>query len=111
MLRKTEGKRSPSMGDAEMETYGPGTKAYLKSWDGLVPCVVVAVSRPCNGMQDSLLPYGELLVRVSRSNEAYRAGEVVPCRAVDAPPRECVSRGPNGYAINAGYWYLPSEEE
>jgi len=84
-----------------------GTKAYLKSWAGLCPCVVVDVSRPCNGWSDSNLPYGELLVRITRSNEAHRAGEVVPCRAVDCPPREKVSRGPNGYAIMANYEYVP----
>jgi len=92
-----------------MRSYGPGTKAYIDSFNGLVPCVVVAVNvdNPYNG---DLRKYGtRVTVKVTRTGHGYQAGELVEFSGDRVPPRECVRRRRTNVTISLDYQYVEGE--
>ena len=87
-----------------MRSYGPGTKAYIDSFNGLVPCVVVEVIPPHGDIRKHDT---RVIVRITRTGKGYRAGELVEFGPHTVPPRDCVRRKRLGVAIRMDYQYVP----
>ena len=86
-----------------VRTYGIGTLAYLDTFAGLVPCIVVGIDGESCGRRAT----GEkvLTVRLTASRGPYKRGEVSREIAADVPPRDCVRRRRFGAAVNVNYLY------
>lgn len=84
-------------------TYGVGTKAFMDTFAGLIPCTVVEIHVPkargwvC-GRQE------ELTVQVDEDGHGYAKGELLKRSAFFTPPRVHRRTGIL-YRINTGYVY------
>ena len=109
MLRWTRVKRSSSMGDEKMKKFGVGTKAYIDSFNGLVPCKVVGIN-VIKPYMNELRKYGTAVtVKVTRTGHGYKAGELVEFSGDRVPPRECVRRRRTNVTICMDYQYVEGE--
>jgi hypothetical protein len=86
-----------------VKTYGVRTLAYLDTFAGLVPCVIVAIDGESIGRR----AVGEksITIRLTATRGAYKRGEILRESAVDVPPRNCVIRRRYGSTINSSYRY------
>lgn len=89
------------------QTFNAGTKAYIDSFRGLVPCTVLAVNKPCNGRR--IGDEDELTVRVDQAMAGYSEGETVNCTAAYTPPRICCFLQGHLYRIRTDYAYVPAD--
>lgn len=73
------------------KAYGVGTKAYVDSFAGLIPCVVTQIHKPnANGIT---IGRDELTVRMEETRGGYTKGEIVTRSAAYTPPqKQCVRR-------------------
>lgn len=84
--------------------YGVGTKAYVDSFAGMIPCVVTEIHKPnANGI---VIGQEELTVRIEETRGGYAKGEIVKRSAAYTPPRkQRILRG-YSYRINTAYKYV-----
>lgn len=84
--------------------YGVGTKAYVDSFGGMIPCVVTEIHKPnANGI---VIGHDELTVRIEETRGGYTKGEIVKRSAAYTPPRKHrILRG-YSYRINTAYKYV-----
>ena len=85
------------------KTYGVGTKSYVDSFGGMIPCVVIAILKPnANGI---VIGHDELTVKIEETRGGYTKGEIVTRSAAYTPPRKHrILRG-SQYRINTAYKY------
>jgi len=84
-----------------MKTYYPGTKAYIDSFSGLIPCTVLTVAQECSGKIVGFKD--DLVVRVDKTTGCYIRGESVSFAAHKIVPRAQVKN----HKVNTDYCYQP----
>lgn len=90
-----------------LKTYGVGTKAFIDTFAGLVPCTVVEVKKPGSGKS---VTEGEIVVKITKTVGAYKKGEILTRAASKIVPKSHVvnlrSRT-KAQRINTLYRYNP----
>lgn len=88
--------------EANCLVYGAGALAYLDTFAGMVPCRVLEVIEPGNGIRCSS---GRLRIRLMRTVGAYKQGEILEWSCDHVVPRaHRVLRGYH-YRISTNYRY------
>lgn len=88
---------------AAAASYGVGTKAFVDTFGGMVPCVVTEIHKPnANGI---VIGHNELTVRITETRAGYVKGELVMRSAASTPPRKHRFLRGYSYRINVNYKY------
>lgn len=80
----------------ERSIYGVGTKAYIDSFGGLVPCIVQAIKY-------AFEEYTQVVVKVTAHRPGYSKGDVVEFNPSTVVPRDRVSVRRGRHYINTQY--------
>lgn len=86
--------------------HGVNTPAYIDSFGGMVPCIVIEIHESCDGTR--IGQRDQLTVRVEKTMAGYRKGEIVQCSAAYTPPRSCRFLKGYFYRIRTNYRYVPN---
>ena len=78
-----------------METLTVGCKAYVDTFDGLIPCKVEAIS----GHSGTASSAHTITVRLTATRKAWRKGEVIQRSALSIVPRKAVHIRSGQYRI------------
>lgn len=86
------------------KSYGVGTKVYIDSFGGMIPCTVIEILKSgANGIQ---IGHDELTVKVEETRGGYTKGEIVTRSAAYTPPRKQRFLRSHSYRINTAYKYM-----
>lgn len=85
-------------------TYGVGTKAYLDTFAGMVPCVVTEILRP--GANGKLITRDDVVIKLTQTVQAYKKGEILTESASSVVPRKQIIERKYSRRVNVCYKYV-----
>lgn len=94
-------------GYVRLASFGVGTKAYLDTFAGMVPCEVTEIKSLSRGFAVDVR--NTVTVEITKTVGAYIKGERIETNAMNVPPRTMRYLREYSYRINTAYCYNPDE--
>lgn len=94
------------MDTTHFKVFRAGTKAFIDSFSGLIPCTVLIVNKTSNG--HIIGDRDAITVIVNETRGGYTKGEILDFAATSVPPREMINKKQYYKTISTNYVYEES---